>query len=150
MFYFRVDRSSSETPAMNQFLARCSILATIGFVLLVAPAWAQPKVDPKAKPVDKPTTKPADKPAEPATVEAAAKVLDLRKFAVMDGAKLSSQRTLAMLMYDAKASPKDACEFQRKQLLKLGFKELPGGYADAMTHSARFTNAGFQVAVSTS
>src|SRR5437763_1042620 len=106
---------------------RFTIQALLLLVIAAGPAFAQPKSDPKPKPVEKPTAKPAEKPtdnpAEPATAEAAAKVLDLRKFAVIEGAKLSSQRTLAMLMYDAKASPKDACEFQRKQLLKLGFKE---------------------------
>src|SRR6478672_1947092 len=66
------------------------------------------------------------KAEEPATVEEAAKVLDLRTFPRMDGAQESSLQSLGMLMYSAKGTPKEAFEFQRQELAKRGFKELPG------------------------
>ncbi|MFO0947924.1 MAG: hypothetical protein U1D30_18710 [Planctomycetota bacterium] len=85
---------------------------------------------------------------EPATAEAAARVLDLRKFPVMDGAKISGHRSLGMLTYDAKGTPKQAFEFQRKELTKLGFKEMPGGYSDENNNSGHFTKDKFVIAVS--
>lgn len=110
------------------------------------------KVDAK-KPADSaPATKkpPATGGNEPATPEQAAKVLDLRTFPVIEGAELGNQRTLAILMYEAKSLPVAAFEFQRKELSKRGFKELPGGYSDAMNVSGHFTKEGFRVAVSAS
>jgi hypothetical protein len=122
------------------------------FTLLAGPAFAQPKPAAK-KPAD---AKPAAaKPAaaasvEPATPEAAAKVLDLRTFPTLDGAKIGGHRTLGMLMYEAQATPKAGFDFQRQQLKKLGFAEAPGGYADEMNVSGKFTKAGYEVSVSAS
>lgn len=117
------------------------LFVAISFAGFADTAEAQAKADPKAKPAAKVA-------AEPATPEVAAKVLDLRKFPVMEGAKLGNHRTLAMLMYSAKGTPKDAYAFQKQNLEKLGFKELPGGYSDAMNQSGRFTKDGFLVQVS--
>ena len=89
-------------------------------------------------------------PVEPATVEAAARLLDLRTFPVMDGATESGRRTLGMLMYDAKGDAKTAFDFQRKQFSQRGWKELKGGYQDATNASGQFTKDGYTVAVSTS
>ncbi|MCE9526601.1 MAG: hypothetical protein K8R36_11160 [Planctomycetales bacterium] len=100
--------------------------------------------------VPKAAAKAADKSAEPATPEEAAKVLDLRTIPLMEGAKVGSNRTLGMLMYEAKGAPKAAYEFQKQILLKKGFKELPGGYSDAANCSGGFTKEGYHVAVSTS
>ena len=141
-----------------------SMCLVVGLALLIAPVSAQPKpptTTPKGKAAPKseaapktPTTPKStatnDKPAEPATVEAAMRVLDLRTFPVIEGAKVSGNRTLGMLMYEVKGTPKAAMEFQRQQLLKRGFKELPGGYADENTQTAQFLNNGFHVAVSAS
>ena len=124
---------------MTQFQMRRGfemVLAT-GWLAFSLIAWAQPAAaqsPPKAA-VKKPSQaekpgvaarKPNEKLAEPATPEEAAKVLDLRTIPIMVGAKVSSQRSLGMLMYSAKATPKAAFEFQRQMLLKRGFKELPG------------------------
>ena len=102
------------------------------------------------KQADKGVAKTAEKSSQPATPEKAAQVLDLRTIPLMEGAKVSSERTLGMLMYEAKGAPKAAFEFHRQQLLKKGFKELPGGYSAAANCSGHFTKEGFLVAVSTS
>ncbi|MFO1002779.1 MAG: hypothetical protein U0936_20815 [Planctomycetaceae bacterium] len=66
-----------------------------------------------------------------ATVEAAAKVLDLRTFALPDGVEMLGEQSLGTLAYGTSADPKAAYEFQKKQLAKLGWKELPGAMTDA-------------------
>lgn len=96
----------------------------------------------------KPAEKPAAKQAEPATAEDAAKVLDLRTVPIMEGAKTRSERTLGLLMYEAKGTSKAAFEFHRQQLVKLGFKEQPGGYSDKTNSSGDFTKDGFRVSLS--
>lgn len=147
---------------LRERLASIIVFASgIGLIGGAVTANAQPgakttpkKVAPAAKaaPEGKATTN-AKQPAttaEPATVEQAAKVLDLRTFPVMEGADVGSMRTLGMLMYEVKSPAKGAFEFQKAELVKRGFKELAGGYSDAMTSSAKFAKDGFQVAVSTS
>ena len=88
--------------------------------------------------------------AEPATVEAAARVLDLRAFPLIEGATVGSMRTMGMLMYEAKGDAKSAFDFQRQQFKQRGWKEQPGGYQDAMNASGQFTKDGYIVMVSTS
>jgi hypothetical protein len=88
--------------------------------------------------------------AQPATPDEAAKVLDLRTFPRLEGAKPASLQTLGMLMYEAPGKPQAAMEFLRRELTKRGFKELAGGYASAETQSAHFTKSGYTVAVSAS
>ena len=95
-------------------------------------------------------TNASEKTSEAATVEGAARVLDLRTFPRMEGAKLSNLATLGLLMYEAQGLPKIAFEFQRQQLVKLGFKEMPGGYSDAAACTGKFTKEGFHIAVSSS
>ena len=129
-------------------------LAIIG-APLVAAAQTPPKTAAKKSPPASKLAKPVEpaasaKPAEPATPEAAAKVLDLRTFPLMEGAKVGGIHTLAILMYEAKGTPQAAFEFQRRELAKRGFKELPGGYSSADTNSGHFTKEGFTVAVSSS
>ena len=113
---------------------------------------ATPKATPRpaAKTTDKPVEKTSARPAEPATAEEAAKVLDLRTIALMEGAVVGNNRSLGMLMYEAKGTPQAAFEFHKQLLSKLGFKELPGGYSDAANCSGAFTKEGYRVAVSTS
>jgi hypothetical protein len=116
---------------------------------------AQPKTSTKQPSGQKPGSAPA-KPAasptqssnEPATVEAAAAVLDLRTFPVMEGAEFRDARRLGMLTYQAKGAPKAAADFQRQKLKALGFAELPGGYNDASSQTASFTKQGYRVNVS--
>ena len=141
------------------------VVAALGFALSVqlgaqmvaAQAVSKPaaKKAPAAPAAEKPASatkaapKAAEKSAEPATPEEAAKVLDLRTIPLMEGAKVGSNRTLGMLMYEAKGAPKAAFEFQKQILLKKGFKELPGGYSDAANCSGHFTKEGYHVALST-
>ncbi len=87
---------------------------------------------------------------EPATVDAAARVLDLRTFPLIEGADVSDRPTLGMLMYEARGDAKKAFDFQRRQLAQRGWKEQPGGYQDAMNASGQFTKDGYMVMVSTS
>ena len=61
----------------------------------------------------------------PATVEQAARVLDLSTFPVMDGAKSAESRHVANPSYLAIGDVKKAFEFNRKALLEKGWKELP-------------------------
>ena len=61
----------------------------------------------------------------PATVEQAARVLDLSTFPLMDGAKPLESPQVANLFYLATGDVKTAFEFNRKALLGQGWKELP-------------------------
>lgn len=90
-------------------------------------------------------------PVEPATVESATRVLDLRTYPVPEGAQVSdSMRTLAILMFEAKGGVKESYELQRKQLVDRGWKELPGTYLEDTTASGHFSKDGFVVAASAS
>src|SRR6266550_5138277 len=82
----------------------------------------------------------ADAIKTPATVEQAAKVLDLSKFPLMDGAKPLESPQVANLFYLATGDVKTAFEFNRKTLLAQGWKELP--------NSGMFSRNGFVVFVS--
>jgi hypothetical protein len=109
-----------------------------------APAATKPietKKPAGAKPVE-------TKGAEPATPEQAAKVIDLRTFPLMPGGKVGGIHTLGILMYEAPGTPKAAFEFQKRELLKRGFQEQPGGYFSDDTNTALFTKAGFRVSAS--
>lgn len=92
----------------------------------------------------------ADKPGEPATANAAAKLLDLRTLPLPEGAKPGGIHTMAILMYEAQGTPKATFSQQLKQLTQLGWKELPGTYLDNTTGSAHLSKDGFIVAVSSS
>jgi hypothetical protein len=111
------------------------VAACIALVALAGPLAAQ---------------KPGEKAAQPATPDEAARVLDLRKFPRMDGANVGSLHTLGILMYEAKSPPAAAFDFQRKQLAKLGFQEMKGGYTSPQSASGYFTKDGFTVAASAS
>jgi hypothetical protein len=81
----------------------------------------------------------ADAIKTPATVEQAAKVLDLSTFPLMDGAKPLESPQVANLFYLATGDVKTAFEFNRKALIAQGWKELPNGL---------FSRNGFVVFVS--
>ena len=90
----------------------------------------------------------ADAPTgPPATVTQVAAVLDLSKFPLFNATKEPQSRNVAGLSYNAKSDLKQAVDFQRKQLLKRGFKELPGGYSSDQTASGMFSKDGFRVTV---
>lgn len=132
----------------------CSALIPLAFLFIPSFLLAQKSTLPKKSSVIQkiPATAVNEgaKSTEPATAEYAASVLDLRTFPVMADAKASEIRTLGMLMYEAKGTPKVAMTFQRDQLIKRGFTELPGGYSDPNTESAQFSKAGFHVLASAS
>src|SRR5947208_11169506 len=84
----------------------------------------------------------------PATVEQAARVLDLSTFPVMDGAKSAESRHVANLSYLAIGDVKKAFEFNRKALLEKGWKELPNTSVTEQSASASFSRNGFIVFLS--
>jgi hypothetical protein len=90
----------------------------------------------------------ADTIKTPATVEQAAKVLDLATFPLMDGAKSAESRHVANLSYVAPGDAKKALEFHRKAFGTQGWKELPNSSVSGQSASAMFARDGFVVAVS--
>src|SRR5882724_2718556 len=84
----------------------------------------------------------------PATVEQAARVLDLSTFPLMDGAKPLESPQVATLFYLAPGDVKTAFEFNRKALVAQGWKELPNSSATDQSASAMFSRSGFIVFVS--
>jgi hypothetical protein len=93
-------------------------------------------------------TSSADANKAPATVEEAAKVLDLSTFPLMDGAKSAESRHVANLSYVAPGDPKKALEFNRKAFTAQGWKELPNSTISDQSASAMFARDGFVVALS--
>src|SRR5262245_37613558 len=84
----------------------------------------------------------------PATVEQAAKVLDLSTFPLMDGAKSAESRHVANLSYVAPGDPKKALEFHRKTFVGQGWKELPNSTISDQSADAMFARDGFVVSLS--
>ena len=94
------------------------------------------------------TTSSADAVRTPATVEQAAKVLDLSTFPQMDGAKSAESRHVANLSYVAPGDPKKALEFNRKAFTAQGWKELANSTISDDSAGAMFARDGFVVALS--
>src|SRR5947208_5356193 len=84
----------------------------------------------------------------PATVEQAARVLDLSTFPLMDGAKPLESPQVASLFYLATGDVKTAFEFNQKALLGQGWKELPNSSVTDQSASGMFSRSGFVVFVS--
>jgi hypothetical protein len=84
----------------------------------------------------------------PATVEQAAKVLDLSTFPQMDGARSAESRHVANLSYIAPGDPKKALEFNRKAFIEKGWKELPNSTISDQSADAMFARDGFVVSLS--
>jgi hypothetical protein len=93
-------------------------------------------------------TSSADAIKAPATVEEAAKVLDLSTFPLMDGAKSAESRHVANLSYVAPGDAKKALEFNRKAFVAQSWKELPNSTVTEDSASAMFARDGFVVALS--
>jgi hypothetical protein len=89
----------------------------------------------------------ADAIKTPATVEQAAKVLDLSTFPLVDGAKPLELPQVANLFYLAPGDVKPAFEFNRKALIAQGWKELPNSSVTDQSASAMFSRSGFVVFV---
>jgi hypothetical protein len=90
----------------------------------------------------------ADAIKTPATVEQAARVIDLSTFPLMEGAKTPGSRQVANLSYSVTRDVKTAFEFNRKALLAQGWKELPNSSVTDQSASAMFSRDGFVVYVS--
>ena len=90
----------------------------------------------------------ADAIKTPATVEQAARVLDLSTFPLMDGAKSAESRHVANLSYVAPGDAKKALEFHRKAFSAQGWKELPNSSVSDQSASAMFSRDGFVVSLS--
>lgn len=88
-----------------------------------------------------------DAPRVPATTTQAARVLDLRTSALVDGAKITGKRNLARLSYDVPGEPKPVYEFHMQQLIEQKWEELPGSYVSDQAASAAFSRDGFVVSV---
>lgn len=88
-----------------------------------------------------------DSAKEAATVEDAAKVLDLSTLPLAEGAKVPFGRHLGLVTYEVDGDLKSAFQFHQKQLTKLGWKELPGTTSQAEYISAAFQKSGFIVSV---
>src|SRR4029079_3212125 len=84
----------------------------------------------------------------PATVEQAARILDLSTFPQMDGAKSSESRHVANASYVAPGDAKKALEFYRKTFVAQGRKELPNSTTTDESASAMFARDGFIVSLS--
>jgi hypothetical protein len=84
----------------------------------------------------------------PATVEQAAKILDLSTFPLMDGAKSAESRHVANASYVAPGDAKKALEFYRKTFVAQGWKELPNSSITGESASAMFSRDGFVVSLS--
>jgi hypothetical protein len=91
-----------------------------------------------------------DAGGQPATVKDAARVLDLSTFPLLPGVTGSPARVVASLSYQAEGDANTSFEFQRSELLKRKFKELPNGFASAESASGQFVRDGFHVSVSVS
>lgn len=90
---------------------------------------------------------PAD---EPTTLAAARKVLDLREFPLLPGAKGAAIRNLGTLFYETPGEIKQAYALLKAELEKRKFKEQPGGYHSADSASGSFLSQGYSVAASVS
>jgi hypothetical protein len=90
-----------------------------------------------------------DKVREPATVDEAARLLDLRAFPTLAAAHFWD-KTLGALVYEAQADLKEAMQFQRQHLTERGWKELPGSRLGPAEAQGYFTQEGFVVWVSVS
>ena len=85
---------------------------------------------------------------DPATIEQAAKVYDLRKFETPSDARQVGVRRLASLTYNSGEKSAAAYEAAKKQLLVGGWKELPGGYATNEYASGTFANGAYRLSIS--
>lgn len=82
-----------------------------------------------------------------ATVEEVTKVIDLETLPIPEAATKVDVRQLGMVGYTIKADVASALEFHRKQLLMLGWEELPRGESEPTYAEASFRKTNFVVMV---
>lgn len=85
---------------------------------------------------------------KPATVEEAARVIDLRTFPRLDGALEDGTRAVAEQSYEAPAQVKPSFEFIRNKLLAASWIEQSHSYVTDESASASFVREGFHVSLS--
>jgi hypothetical protein len=86
-------------------------------------------------------------PSGPATAAEAAKFLDLTNFPLMPNAE-EPARCVAELTYNTPATPREAFDFQAKQLQAAGWSQVGDGQFYDQSCSGLFHRAGFHVSVS--
>jgi hypothetical protein len=84
----------------------------------------------------------------PATVDEAAKVLDLRTIDLFDGAEAPGNRTVAHLFYQAKTSVEKAHRFHEDALKMAGWQVLADGYVSEQMAAGTYGRNGFKVSLS--
>lgn len=84
-----------------------------------------------------------------ATIEEAAKVLDLRTLELPAAAEPSDDKQLSSMTYNTAEDPKTAYKFHQTQLVKAGWKELPGTSLDAAYAAGTFQKSGFTLSITT-
>lgn len=83
-------------------------------------------------------------PREPATVDEAIQLLDLRTLPVMEGAEFRQERVeIGHLEYEVKADLRQVIDFHRKQLASLGWQELPGSRVEDEYPLVHLTQRGY-------
>ncbi len=85
---------------------------------------------------------------KPATVEQAARTLDLSTLPLMPDAKPPGSRHVANLSYAARGNVKTGFEFHRKTITAQGWKELPNSSVTESSASAMFARNGFIISLS--
>lgn len=86
---------------------------------------------------------------EAATIEEATKVLDLRQLSLPPMAEPSGDRQLSSMTYNTAEDPKTAYKFHQDQLVKAGWKELPGTSLDAAYAAGSFQKTGYTLSITT-
>jgi len=113
-----------------------------------APSTPQPA---EPEPAAEPQVTIDPNPGPPATVDQAAKLLDLRTFPVLEDSHIPGpRRSIGQLHYSTREELPAAFQFQRDELKKRGWQELPGARETGENPAAHFTQEGFLVYVSVS
>lgn len=107
---------------------------------------ANPSIPAQQKASTKSSAKPtADE--QPASVETAAGILDLRTLPLPEETETFSTPEVGALSYKIKSEPESAFKFQQQQLLQQGWKELPGTSTTAQYANGMFSKAGYTLVV---
>jgi hypothetical protein len=86
-------------------------------------------------------------PGGPASVDEAAKIIDLSKLPLMKGAEKPLNARFAAIFYQAPGKVKDVFDFHRKQLIEKKWKELPGAYVSDQSSTATFEREGYRLSL---
>jgi hypothetical protein len=84
----------------------------------------------------------------PASVDEAAKVLDLRTIGLFDGAEEPANRTIANLFYQAQTSVEKGFRFHEDALKKAGWKAAADAYVSEQMASGTYEREGYKLSLS--